>query len=120
MFEHHSAPLLPRQVFLRRMARHGGFALVLLTVSWAGGAAGFHALAGQPWIDAQLNAAMLLGGMGPIGEIQTDGGKVFASFYALYAGLVFIAVGAVLLAPIAHRLLHKFHVAEDRPKSRKS
>ncbi len=120
MFEQHSAPLLPRRVFLRRMARHGVFALVLLAVSWAAGAIGFHALAGQTWIDAQLNAAMLLGGMGPVGEIRSDAGKVFASFYALYAGLAFIAVGAVLLAPIAHRLLHHFHVDQDRPKSRKS
>jgi len=119
MFEPHSAPLVPRAVFLRRMARHGGFAILLLAISWAGGTLGFHALCGQAWIDAQLNAAMLLGGMGPIGDIQSDAGKWFASFYALYAGLLFIGVAALLAAPLLHRLMHHFHAA-DQPRSKKS
>jgi hypothetical protein len=96
------------------MARHGGFAIVLLLISWVGGAVGFHELAGQEWIDAQLNAAMLLGGMGPVGEIASDSGKVFASFYALYAGLLFIGVAALLVAPVLHRLIHTFHAAEQK------
>jgi hypothetical protein len=110
MFEHSSAPLLPRPQFLRRMARHGLYALQLIAASWVVGAAGFHAWAGQSWMDAQLNAAMLLGGMGPVGEIRSDAGKVFASFYALYAGLFFIGVAAILVAPLLHRLMHGFHV----------
>ena len=89
---------------------HGGYAAILLAISMAGGAVGFHVLAGQDWIDAQLNAAMLLGGMGPVGEIHSDVGKIFASLYALYAGLFFIGVAALLVAPVAHRLLHKFHL----------
>jgi hypothetical protein len=119
MFEPHGAPLVPRAVFLKRMARHGGYAVVLLLISWAVGAWGFHALAGQVWIDAQLNAAMLLGGMGPIGEIQSDSGKVFASIYALYAGLFFIGIAALLVAPVLHRLMHHFHAA-DQKRSGKS
>jgi len=74
---------------------------------------GFHVLGGQDWIDAQLNAAMLLGGMGPVGEIHSDAGKIFASLYALYAGLFFIGVAALLVAPVAHRLLHKFHLKDS-------
>jgi len=110
MFEPHSAPLVPRGVFLRRLARHGAYAAALLAISWAAGTIGFHAVAGQQWIDAQLNAAMLLGGMGPVGDIHSDGGKIFASLYALYAGLFFIGVAALIVAPIAHRLLHTFHI----------
>ena len=110
MFEPHSAPLVPRGVFLRRLARHGAYAAALLAISWAAGTIGFHAVAGQQWIDAQLNAAMLLGGMGPVGDIHSDGGKIFASLYALYAGLIFIGVAALIAAPIAHRLLHTFHL----------
>ena len=119
MFEPHSAPLLPRAVFLRRMARHGGYAVVLLLVSMIIGTAGFEYLAGQSRIDAWLNAAMLLGGMGPVGDIHSDAGKLFASFYALYAGLLFIGVAALLVAPLLHRLMHTFHAAE-KPRSRKS
>lgn len=110
MFEPHSAPLVSRRIFFRRLARHGGYAAALLAVSWAGGTVGFHLFAAQPWIDAQLNAAMLLGGMGPTGEIQSDGGKIFAALFALYAGLFFIGVAALIAAPIAHRLLHTFHL----------
>jgi hypothetical protein len=110
MFESHSAPLVPREVFLRRLARHGGYAAGLLAASWTAGTVGFHVFAAQHWIDAQLNAAMLLGGMGPTGEIQSDGGKIFASLFALYAGLFFIGVAAIIAAPIAHRLLHTFHL----------
>lgn len=96
------------------MARHGGYALILVAISIAIGVAGFHNLAGQPAIDALLNAAMLLGGMGPVGEIKSDAGKLFASAFALYAGLVFITATALLLAPVLHRLLHHFHAKTGR------
>ena len=114
MFEPHSAPLVSRALFLRRMARHGGYAFLLVVASVAIGVLGFHNLAGQPTIDALLNAAMLLGGMGPVGEIKSDTGKLFASAFALYAGLVFVAATALLLAPLLHRLLHHFHAKTGR------
>src|SRR5438876_11839118 len=105
MYEHHTEPLLPLGTFLSRVARHGGIAGLVLLFSLAIGTMGFHWLALQPWIDAFLNASMLLGGMGPVGEIQRPIGKIFASFYALYAGIVFIGAAALFLAPIVHRIL---------------
>jgi hypothetical protein len=80
------------------------------------GMAGYAHFEGLAWRDAFLNAAMLLGGMGPVDAPRTDGGKVFAGLYALYAGLVFLVAVAILLAPVVHRLLHKFHW--DRDESR--
>ena len=117
MYEPHTAPLLPWPVFLRRLARHGGYATALLVVSVAVGTAGFHFFAMQPPIDALLNAAMLLGGMGPVGEIQSTGGKLFAAAFALYAGLVFLGSGAILIAPVLHRFLHNFQ-AEERSRDK--
>lgn len=115
MFEPHSAPLVPRAVFARRLAVHSGYVGLLLVVSLGAGTAGFHFLAGQSVIDAWLNSAMLLGGMGPVGEMQSTGGKLFASIYALYAGIVFIGGSAILLAPVIHRFMHRFHL-EDRKR----
>jgi hypothetical protein len=114
MYEHQSQPLLPWPLFARRMARHGGFALIATAISLAIGTAGFHYWARQEPIDAFLNASMLLGGMGPIGEIQGTGGKLFASGYALFAGLFFLAAGTILMAPLLHRLMHSLHIEEGR------
>lgn len=99
------------------MLRHGGVVLILVFVSIAVGMCGFHVLAMQTWIDAFLNSTMLLGGMGPVGEIRSDAGKIFAGVFALWAGLVFIAAVALLTAPALHRLLHKLH-AEERAARR--
>jgi hypothetical protein len=82
---------------------------VLVSVSLLIGMAGYHGLEGLPWIDAFLNASMLLGGMGPVNPLTSYGGKLFAGLFALYCGLVVILVAGLLLAPVAHRLLHKFH-----------
>jgi hypothetical protein len=91
-------------------------ALGVVVGSLLAGTLGFHFWAGQTTIDAFLNAAMLLGGMGPVGEIRSVPGKLFAAGFALYAGLVFLGTGALLLAPVFHRFLHKFHLQEtDRP-----
>jgi hypothetical protein len=76
------------------------------------GVLGYRLTEGMPWLDALLNASMILGGMGPVTELQSDGGKLFASLYALFAGVVFIALTGVLLAPILHRLMHRFHLQE--------
>jgi hypothetical protein len=109
-YEHKSEPLLPRRQFLARLLRHVLVAVALLFVSLAIGVLGYHFLAGLPWIDSLLNASMILGGMGPVGELTGTGGKLFASFYALYAGIAFLATSAVILAPLAHRLLHRLHL----------
>jgi hypothetical protein len=112
MYERHGESLLPWRLFVRRWVRHGYLAAGALVVSLAIGTVGFHWLAGQSWLDAFLNAAMLLGGMGPVGEFTRPAGKLFAAFYALYAGIVFLGVAAVSLAPVVHRILHKFHLDE--------
>jgi hypothetical protein len=116
MFEHHSEPLLTRRQFASRLLRHGRIAGAVLLFSLVIGTIGFHWLALQEWIDAFLNSSMLLGGMGPIGDIKTTTGKLFASLYALYAGIVFIASSGILLAPVLHRILHKVHLNEKHRK----
>lgn len=93
-----------------RLAHSGTIALALIAVSLAIGMVGYHQLEGLSWIDAFLNASMLLGGMGPVTTPVTPAGKLFAGFYALYCGLAVILVAGVMLAPVAHRLLHRFHV----------
>jgi hypothetical protein len=112
MFERHTEPLIDRPSFRKRVARHGRIALSLVATSLAIGMAGFHWLAAESWLDAYLNSAMLLGGMGPVGTIERPVGKLFAGLYALFAGLVFLAAGAVFLAPIVHRWLHRLHLEE--------
>jgi hypothetical protein len=113
MYERHSEPLLPRRQFLRRLARHGEIAMAALLVSLAIGTLGFHWSAPQGWLDAFLNAAMLLGEMGPVGTFEQPIGKVFAGLFALYAGIVFLGASVVLLTPIVHRILHKLHIEEQ-------
>lgn len=113
MFEHHAQPLLPRAEFLRRLARHGGIAALLLVGSLALGVLGYHALGGLGWVDALLDAAMILGGMGPVHELDTVAAKLFASVYALFSGVVFLTTLAVVFAPVLHRALHRFHLDED-------
>jgi hypothetical protein len=110
MFERRHEPLLPRVAFWRRMSRHAAAALGVVAGSLALGIVGYHFLEGLSWIDALLNAAMLLGGMGPVTELHTAAGKLFASFYALYAGLIFLLVAGILFAPLMHRFLHHFHL----------
>ena len=112
-FESMHQPLAPWSRFLRRLLSHFSLALALTVFSLALGTVGYHFLAGAAWVDAFLNASMLLGGMGPVGDIATTAGKLFASFYALYAGLMFITVSGIVLSPILHRVLHKFHVPDE-------
>jgi hypothetical protein len=112
MYEHHRQPLLPFRDFLRRLALHGGLALAIIVGSWIIGILGYHLLEGQSWIDAVLNAAMILGGMGPVTALHTSAGKLFASFYALYSGMVFLVAAGVLMTPVFHRVQHRFHLDE--------
>ena len=117
MYERHTEPLIPRRQFLRRLVRHGEIAMAVLLVSLAIGTFGFHWLAPQSWLDAFLNAAMLLGGMGPVGNFEQPVGKVFAGLFALYAGIVFLGASVVLLAPIVHRILHKLRLEEQKKRT---
>jgi hypothetical protein len=91
------------------MARPLSYAAMLIVLSVLGGMLGYHVFVDLPWIDAFVNTCMLLGGMGPVDRIATTGGKVFAGLFALYSGLVFLAVTAFVLAPIFHDVLHRFH-----------
>ena len=116
MYERHNEPLLPLRKFLLRFARHGKLAGAVVAFSLGIGTLGFHAFDGQQWLDGFVNASMLLSGMGLVGSLHTSAGKVFASFYAMYAGLVFIGTAGLLLAPIVHRVLHKIHLGEKRPR----
>ena len=115
-YERASDPVLSLHEFRMRLARSAGVALVLIGVSLFVGMLGYRVLVRLSWADSFLDASMILGGMGPIHTPETTGGKVFAGTYALYSGLVVIAVAGVLLAPVAHRMLHKFHVASDSDK----
>jgi hypothetical protein len=109
MFEHRTKPLLPQAAFYRRMSVWLGTAIVLTLVSLFAGMAGYHWLEGQDWLESFLNAAMLLGGMGPVSDIVTPAGKLFAGLYAMYCGLFVIITGGLLLLPVFHRVLHRFH-----------
>jgi hypothetical protein len=110
MYESKKQPVLSRQKFLQRLTSHLGAACALLIASLGLGMIGYVNLEHLPMVDAFLNAAMLLGGMGPVDPPKTDAGKLFAGFYALYAGLVFIVTAALVFTPLLHRLLHKFHL----------
>jgi len=110
MYEHRSQPLLPRHLFIRRVAWHILVALAVILGSLFIGIAGYHFTEGLSWLDALLNASMILGGMGPVNELHTSGGKVFASFYSLFSGIIFLVTAAILVAPIAHRFLHRLHL----------
>jgi hypothetical protein len=114
MYEHRTQPLLSKAKFLRRVGRHGLVAFGVLICGLGIGVLGYHVFARLGWIDSFLNASMILGGMGPVGDpLPTNGAKLFASFYALFSGLAFVGIISVLLAPFVHRLLHRIQ-AEER------
>jgi hypothetical protein len=117
MYESKVHPPIPPQRFARRVLLHAAAALGVLAFSLTLGIVGYEYFEHLAWRDAFLNAAMLMGGMGPVDAPRTDGGKVFAGLYALYAGLVFLAAAGLVLAPVMHRLLHKFHWQQNRQVS---
>ncbi len=110
MFEHRRAPLLARHLFVWRVLKFGAISLGLAAGSLLIGILGYRVFEGQSWIDSFVNASMLLGGMGPVGELHSYGGKLFAGIYALYCGLIVIITMGILIAPIFHRFLHHFHM----------
>ncbi len=105
--------LAPLPIFLGRMTRAVGVALAVLAGTLVIGVLGYHGLAGLPWIDSLLNASMILGGMGPVDHLSTTGAKLFASFYAIFCGLVLIGTMGLIISPIVHRMLHRFHIDEQ-------
>jgi hypothetical protein len=110
VYEHRKQRLLTVREFVMRMLQHFGIASVVILGSLVIGIVGYHQLAHMRWVDSFLNAAMILGGMGPVSELPTDTSKIFAGCYALYSGVVFIAVAGIMIAPVAHRVLHRLHV----------
>jgi hypothetical protein len=111
-YERRNEKLAPRSVFIKRLLAAELFAMGLIGVALMIGIAGYHFIAGFEWLDSLLEASMILGGMGPIKELPNDGAKVFASIYALFSGLIFIGVMGLVLSPVVHRIMHKFHVDE--------
>ena len=112
-FEHAREPLLPHPQFLRRVAWSTGVGFGLLAISLGLGIVGYRLTERMTWIDAFANASMILSGMGPLGTLQSRGGKLFAGCYALFSGLAFITVTGVILSPFVHRVFHKFHLGDE-------
>ncbi len=116
MYEPHYQKPIPHHHFVRRLVLHAIGSIALIIISLVLGMWGYSYYEGLPWRDAFLNAAMLLGGMGPVDPPKTDAGKIFAGIYALYAGLVFLAAAGLIVAPALHRMIHLFHWAEAKNK----
>ncbi len=110
MYEHHQQPILPRPRFVKRVVSHVAMALFTVVIALAIGTIGYHFLGKLGWVDALLNASMILGGMGPVNDLNDTPAKLFAAAYALFSGLLFIGILGVVLAPFAHRLMHTLHV----------
>lgn len=113
MFEHKKKPLLSRQLFYRRVLLHTSYSFFAIVIALGIGVLGYHYLGDLGWVDSILNAAMILGGMGPVNVLSSDFAKLFSAAYALFSGLFFIGIAALLVAPFAHRLLHHLHMDED-------
>jgi hypothetical protein len=124
MFEQKHQPMLSQRAFLHRMGLSVAASILLIGVSLGVGVLGYHLLARLDWVDSLLNASMILTGMGPVSPLPDTAAKLFASAYALFSGVIFIASVGVVVAPLAHRLLHHFHVEladeEDRARHRRS
>jgi hypothetical protein len=118
MFERRSEPLLPRRAFLGRLAASAALGFAIVAVSLLIGMAGYSFFLGLGWIDAFLNASMLLGGMGPLDPPKTAGGKLFSGLYALYCGFAVLGIAGVIFAPVFHRFLHRFHLEGGEGESR--
>jgi hypothetical protein len=114
MFEHRSSPLLSKRAFLKRVIIFFSFSFGIIVFSLALGCTGYHYLGSLSWIDSLLNASMILTGMGPVNYMATNPAKLFASFYALYSGIVFLSTVAIFFAPIVHRFLHIIHVDNEK------
>ena len=112
-FEKSTEALLPKKSFYARVVGSFGSTLIIVAFSLLLGSAGYAYFGQLQWVDAMLNAAMILTGMGPVDRMNTTAGKLFATFYALYSGIAFLSMMAIVIAPILHRFLHRFHLEED-------
>jgi len=119
VFEHYREHLIDRKEFISRLLRHLLFASVILFSSLGIGTVGYQVFGKLPWIDAFLNASMILTGMGPVDHVEADGGKLFSAFYALFSGVAFLTFVGVLFAPIYHRFLHRFHLSIEDEDDKK-
>lgn len=119
MYERRQQPLLPLRKFAYRMAYSIGASILLTIIALFIGMQGYHHFEKMNWTDAFVNAAMILSGMGPLGELHSQGGKIFAGFYALFSGLTFIAIITIIIAPVFHRFIHKFHMEEEQSSRKK-
>jgi len=113
MYERRKQPLLSRAKFTKRVIRHFALALLVLAVGLGIGVLGYHFLGKLNWIDSLLNASMILAGMGPVDALHSSSAKIFASCYALFSGLAFIGIASVIIAPFAHRVLHRFNLDKE-------
>ena len=114
MFEPRSQALLHPRAFLWRLAGSAAIGMLVIALSLFVGMLGYHVYENLSWLDAFLNAAMLLGGMGPIEQPQTPAGKLFAGLYSLYCGLAVILIAGIMFAPVVHRFMHRFHLEKDQ------
>lgn len=112
-FEHRHQPILPFSLFVRRLAASTAIGLGLIGMSLAAGIVGYRQLLSLSWMDAFLNASMILSGMGPLADPQTQGAKLFAGLYALYSGVAVLAIAGIIFAPVVHRFLHYLHADPD-------
>lgn len=111
-FEHHRQPLAGRDHFARRLLKFAGYSAAFLAVSLLVGMGGYHWIGDLGWVDALLNASMILTGMGPVSPMPSDAAKIFASAYAVFSGEAFLTTFSILIAPILHRILHRLHLNE--------
>lgn len=111
-FERRTDKLAPVSIYVQRIAASLALASVLILVGLSVGIVGYHLIAGFNFVDSLLEASMILGGMGPVRELPNDASKIFASIYALFSGVIFIALMGIILSPVAHRVMHKFHIDE--------
>lgn len=116
--KHTNSPLLPRRQFIQKLSRNILIGLLMAIISLGIGMIGYHHYEKMSWVDAYVNAAMILSGMGPVSTLTTEPGKIFAGSYALFSGIVFLIVMAIIFAPVIHRFFHKFHL-EDVDKMKK-
>ena len=114
-YEKKSQPLATPSLFRSRLLLNLGTATVVIAAALGVGMAGYHWIAGMKWVDAYLNSAMILSGMGPVGDLESSAAKLFAGTYAIICGLLIFGVAGIVLAPVFHRVLHTFHV-EDGEK----
>lgn len=116
MFEKVHQPLAPSHRFIIRILRAIAIGLIYIAIAQYIGMLGYHYFENMPWVDSFANAAMILSGMGPLTPLNTNGGKIFAGFYALFSGLLFILVIGIIFAPVVHRFFHKMHLDDDSKK----